>query len=208
MPWPTRLPLIAILRGITPDEVLDHVGVLIEEGFDAIEVPLNSPDWQRSIALTVQTYGLKALIGAGTVLEPAEVELLAALGSKLVVTPNTNEEVIRSAVALSQTTCIGCMTPSEVFTAIKAGAQALKIFPGGLLGPAYIKALLAVIPKHVPVFVVGGITPANLHEYLAVGCAGAGLGSDLYKPGQFLETTRERAQAFVAAYRRYQEQVQ
>ncbi|WP_035051745.1 2-dehydro-3-deoxy-6-phosphogalactonate aldolase [Andreprevotia chitinilytica] len=201
MKWPTQLPLIAILRGITPDEVVPHLRALIDAGFDAIEIPLNSPDWEKSIALAVHEFGKKALIGAGTVLDPVQVEVLAALGSKLVVTPNTDPDVIHRAVELGQTTCIGCMTASEAFAAIKAGAQAIKIFPGGVLGPAYIRALKAVLPSELPVFAVGGITPANLHEYLAAGCIGAGLGNDLYKAGQPVERTRQQAQAFVQAYR-------
>lgn len=201
MSWNTELPLIAILRGITPQEVADHVQTLLLAGFDAIEIPTNSPDWQQSIGDTVKKFGDRALIGAGTVLQPAQVEELAALGGQLVVTPNTQPAVIRRAVALGMTVCAGCATASEAFNALEAGAQALKIFPSVSFGPDYIKALKAVLPPQIPVFAVGGITPENLHLYLAAGCVGAGLGGDLYRAGQSLERTAQQAAAFVRAYK-------
>jgi 2-dehydro-3-deoxyphosphogalactonate aldolase len=201
MNWTTNLPLIAILRGIRPEEVEQHVGALIEAGFDAIEIPLNSPDWARSIASMVTMFGHKALIGAGTVLEPEQVDQLAAMNSRLVVTPNTDVAVIRHAVGKGMTVAAGCATASEAFAALKAGAQALKIFPSSAFGPDYIKALKAVLPADVPVFAVGGVTPENLHAFLAAGCVGAGLGSDLYRPGQPVSRTAEQARAFVAAYK-------
>jgi 2-dehydro-3-deoxyphosphogalactonate aldolase len=201
MSWNTELPLIAILRGITPQEVADHVQTLLEAGFDAIEIPMNSPDWQQSIGDTVNKFGDRALIGAGTVLQPAQVEELAALGGQLVVTPNTQPAVIRRAVALGMTVCAGCATASEAFNALEAGAQALKIFPSVSFGPDYIKALKAVLPPQIPVFAVGGITPENLHLYLAAGCVGAGLGGDLYRAGQSVDRTAQQAAAFVRAYK-------
>lgn len=201
MSWPTKLPLIAILRGITPDEAEAHVGALIEAGFDAIEIPLNSPDWAQSIGAMVAKFGDNALIGAGTVLETAQIDTLATLNSKLVVTPNTDAAVIRQAVAQGMMVAAGCATASEAFTALKAGAQALKIFPSSAFGPGYIKALKAVLPPEVPVFAVGGVTPENLHEFMAAGCIGAGLGSDLYRAGQPLSRTAEKARAFIAAYK-------
>lgn len=201
MSWQTELPLIAILRGITPQEVHAHVQVLLDAGFDAIEIPLNSPQWQQSIGTMVQTFGEQALIGAGTVLQVQQVDELAALGSKLVVTPNTQPAVISRAVLLGMTVCAGCATASEAFNALEAGAQALKIFPSVSFGPDYIKALKAVLPPQVPVFAVGGITPENLHLYLAAGCVGAGLGGDLYRAGQPVERTAQQAAAFVRAYK-------
>ncbi|WP_413736343.1 2-dehydro-3-deoxy-6-phosphogalactonate aldolase [Sodalis sp. RH21] len=201
MNWNDRLPLIAILRGITPDEVLDHVEVLLAAGFDAVEIPLNSPNWRESIGKTVQAYGSRALIGGGTVLKPERVDELAALGGKLVVTPNIQPEVIRRAVSLGMTVCPGCATATEAFTALDAGAQALKIFPSVSFGPDYIKALKAVLPPEVPVFAVGGITPENLHLYLKAGCIGAGLGGDLYRAGQDVGRTARQAAAFVQAYK-------
>ena len=195
------LPLIAILRGITPQEVDAHVDVLIAAGFNAIEIPLNSPDWQISIANMVEKYGKSTLIGGGTVLTPKNVDLLAGIGSKLVVTPNTSPPVIRRAVELGMTVCAGCATATEAFNALDAGAQALKIFPSSAFGPDYIKALKAVLSPEVPVFAVGGVTPENLHQFLAAGCVGAGLGSDLYRAGQPVSRTAQKASAFIKAYK-------
>ncbi|MDQ7996592.1 MAG: 2-dehydro-3-deoxy-6-phosphogalactonate aldolase [Luteibacter sp.] len=201
MAWPTALPLIAILRGITPDEVVDHVEVLIEAGFDAIEIPLNSPDWRRSIPLAVQAAGKRALVGAGTVLSPELASEVADLGGHLMVTPNTDPATIRKARERNLYTAIGFMTPSEAFAALAAGAQSLKLFPATNLGPAYIKAIRAVLPPDVPLLAVGGVTPDNLGQFLDAGCIGAGLGGDLYKPGQPVSRTRDQAAAFVKAYR-------
>lgn len=207
MSWKTEvfdgelLPLIAILRGITPAEVEQHVEVLIEAGFNAIEIPLNSPDWQTSIKAVSAKYGARALIGGGTVLTPQNVDQLAELGGKLVVTPNTSAPVIRRAVELGMVVCAGCATASEAFTALEAGAQGLKIFPSSAFGPDYIKALKAVLPPEIPVFAVGGVTPENLHLFMAAGCVGAGLGSDLYRGGQPVSRTQQQARAFIDAYR-------
>jgi len=193
--------LVAILRGIYPHEASDHVGALIEEGFRYIEIPLNSPQWQKSIAEMVIRYGDSACIGAGTVLKVEQVDFLAQIGAKLVVTPNTQPAVIRRAVDAGMRVCAGCATATEAFTALEAGAQWLKIFPSAAFGPAYISALKAVLPPQVPVLAVGGVTPENLEEYLRAGCAGAGLGGDLYRAGQDVETTRVQARRFMAAWR-------
>lgn len=200
MQWQTSLPLIAILRGITPDEALAHVGAAIAAGFDTVEIPLNSPQWQQSIPAVVGAYGAQALIGAGTVLQEAQVDRLAQLGARLVVTPNVQPAVIRRAVGHGMTVCAGCATASEAFTALEAGAQALKIFPSSAFGPDYIRALKAVLPASVPVFAVGGVTPENLAQWIEAGCAGAGLGGDLYRAGQPVTRTAEQAAAFVRAY--------
>jgi 2-dehydro-3-deoxyphosphogalactonate aldolase len=201
MQWQTKLPLIAILRGITPEEALAHVGAVIDAGFDAVEIPLNSPQWEKSLPAIIDTWGDKALIGAGTVLKPEQVDQLHRMGARLIVTPNIQPEVIRRAVSYGMTVCPGCATASEAFTALDAGAQALKIFPSSAFGPDYIKALKAVLPPEVPVFAVGGVTPENLAQWLNAGCAGAGLGSDLYRAGQTVERTAQQAKAFVKAYR-------
>ena len=201
MQWQTKLPLIAILRGITPDEALAHVGSVIDAGFDAVEIPLNSPQWEQSIPAIVDAYGDKALIGAGTVLKPEQVDALARMGCQLIVTPNIHSEVIRRAVGYGMTVCPGCATATEAFTALEAGAQALKIFPSSAFGPQYIKALKAVLPSDIAVFAVGGVTPENLAQWIDAGCAGAGLGSDLYRAGQSVERTAQQAAAFVKAYR-------
>ncbi|MCW5237656.1 2-dehydro-3-deoxy-6-phosphogalactonate aldolase [Verminephrobacter eiseniae] len=198
---PFRLPLIAILRGLRPDEALAHVAALVEAGFDAIEIPLNSPDWSSSIAAAVSAFGSRAVIGAGTVLQARQVEALQRIGARMIVTPNTAPPVIARARAAGMWTCIGCMSATEAFAALDAGAQMLKIFPASALGPAYIRALKAVLPPAVPVFAVGGISTGNLPDYLAAGCAGAGLGGELYRAGQDVQRTREQAQAFVQAFR-------
>ncbi|EEQ5313025.1 2-dehydro-3-deoxy-6-phosphogalactonate aldolase [Escherichia coli] len=192
---------VAILRGIKPDEALAHVGAVIDAGFDAVEIPLNSPQWEQSIPAIVDAYGDKALIGAGTVLKPEQVDALARMGCQLIVTPNIHSEVIRRAVGYGMTVCPGCATATEAFTALEAGAQALKIFPSSAFGPQYIKALKAVLPSDIAVFAVGGVTPENLAQWIDAGCAGAGLGSDLYRAGQSVERTAQQAAAFVKAYR-------
>lgn len=200
MNWPTRLPLIAILRGIRPEEALEHAQALVEAGFDAIEIPLNSPGWASSVRSVADALGGRALIGGGTVLREQEADALAEAGGRLVVTPNTRPALIAHAVRRGLHVAAGFATASEAFAALDAGAQALKLFPATTYGPGHVKALRAVLPP-VPLFAVGGITPANLGEYLAAGCIGAGLGSDLYKPGQGVTRTAATARDFVAAYR-------
>lgn len=196
---PFRLPLIAILRGITPAEVESHATALVEEGFDAIEVPLNSPDWQDSIARLQAGFGRRASIGAGTVLHEADVDALAALGVRLIVTPNTRPALIRHVVASGMDVVAGFSTPSEAFDALQAGAAMLKLFPASTHGPGHVRALRAVLPC-TPIFAVGGISPDTLPAWLAAGCTGAGLGGELYKAGQSAEQTRLRARAFRHAY--------
>lgn len=195
-----EIPLIAILRGIKPDEVLAHISVLIEEGFHYVEIPLNSPEWEKSIPLSIEMYGEKVKIGAGTVLSKENVDKLAAMKARIIVTPSINTDVIRSALEHNMEVFPGCATATEAFSAIDAGAVNLKIFPTAPLGVNYVKALMSVIPKEIAIYAVGGITPDNLHEYLSIGCYGAGLGNDLYRIGQTPEKTREKAQAFISAY--------
>ena len=196
---PFRLPLIAILRGITPDEALAHVGALVEEGYDAIEIPTNSPDWQASVASCVREYGARAAIGAGTVLTRALADALVDAGGTLMVTPNTQPALIRHAVDRGLQVAAGFATASEAFAALDAGAQMLKLFPASVHGPALVRALRSVLPP-VPIFAVGGITPENLPGYLAAGCQGAGIGGELYQPGQSVERTRQGARRFRQAY--------
>ena len=199
---PFRLPLIAILRGVRPDEVLAHVQVLVDAGYDAIEIPLNSPDWADSIGAARRTFGAQAMIGAGTVLRASEVDAVQALGCGLVVTPNTRPAVIAHAVERGLQVVAGCATASEAFDALDAGAQMLKIFPASVYGPALVRALRAVLPP-VPLFAVGGVTPANLGDFLGAGCSGAGMGGELYRAGQAPAQTRRNADAFVHALRRH-----
>lgn len=198
-PCPFHLPLIAILRGIHADEALAHVQALVEEGYDAIEVPLNSPDWARSIELAIRDFGDRAWIGGGTVLRTRDVDLLATLGARFIVTPNTNPALIRHAVGRGLQVCAGFATPSEAFAALDAGAQMLKLFPASTYGTQHVRALRAVLPP-VPLFVVGGVTPSILADFLSAGSLGAGIGGELYTPGQAVECTRQRARAFRQAY--------
>ena len=190
-----RLPLIAILRGIRPEEVLGHIDALVEEGYDGIEIPMNSPEWEKSIGLAVAAYGDRATIGAGTVLREHQVDALAKLGGRLMVTPNTNPTLIRQALDHGLMVAAGCATASEAFAAVYAGAQILKIFPATTYGPGHVRALRSVLPP-IPLFVVGGITPNNLAEYLQAGATGAGIGADLYRAGQSVARTRVHASAF------------
>ncbi|HCT4438947.1 TPA: 2-dehydro-3-deoxy-6-phosphogalactonate aldolase [Klebsiella aerogenes] len=193
-----KVKLVAILRGIQPGEAAEHIAALIDAGFRYIEIPLNSPDWQQSIPAMVRQFGERSVIGAGTVLKVEQVDFLAEAGAKLIVTPNTAPAVIRRAVEKGMLVCAGCATASEAFSALDAGAQWLKIFPSSAFGPDYIRALKAVLPPEVPVLAVGGVTPENLHSWRQAGCAGAGLGSDLYRAGQPLARTRQQAQRFIA----------
>jgi 2-dehydro-3-deoxyphosphogalactonate aldolase len=197
--WTPTMPLIAILRGIRPDEAIAHVGALVAAGFDAIEIPLNSPDWQMSIKLAVDHFGERAWIGGGTVLTTSGVDTLQGLGARLVVAPNTRPALIRHAVARNLKVVPGVATPTEAFDALEAGAQALKVFPATTYGPEFIRALRTVLPS-VPLYAVGGITPENLGAYLEAGCAGAGLGSQLYRPAQAVSRTEFMAKAFLQAF--------
>lgn len=196
---PFRLPLIAILRGIRAHEAQAHVQALVEEGYDAIEVPLNSPGWANSIGTAIGEFGDRAWIGGGTVLRTQDVDALVALGARFIVTPNTNPALIRHAVDRGLQVVAGFATASEAFAAIDAGAQMLKLFPASTYGAQHVRALRAVLPP-VPLLVVGGVTHLSLPEYLSAGCAGAGIGGELYKPGQPPSRTRECARAFKQAY--------
>ena len=200
MGWPTALPLVAILRGITPAEAAAHARALLDAGFDAIEVPTNSPDWADSVRAIVQL-APQALVGAGTVLTAHDLDALQAAGGRLAVSPHVDVALVADSVARGLVALPGAMTPSEVFAAWRAGATGVKIFPAGSLGPGHVKALRAVLPPGLPLLAVGGVSPANLADYLRAGCTGAGLGSELYRPGQTPETTAQHAAAFVAAYR-------
>lgn len=196
---PFRLPLIAILRGIQPHEAAPHVRALVEQGYDAIEIPLNSPDWATSIGQVASEFRQQAWIGGGTVLREADVDTLHALGARFIVTPNTHPPLIGHAVARGLHVVAGFATPSEAFAALDAGAGMLKLFPASTYGPGHLRALRSVLPP-VPLFAVGGITPANLAEYLSSGGTGAGIGGELYKPGQPLEQTHLHARSFKQAY--------
>jgi 2-dehydro-3-deoxyphosphogalactonate aldolase len=199
-PWTPSLPLVAILRGIRPDEVLAHGQALLDAGFDTLEVPTNSPAWADSVAALAAAFGDRAMVGAGTVLDHHHLDALQGAGGRLVVTPHTDPDLVREAAARGLHTLIGFATASEAFAALRAGAQGLKLFPAGVLGAAHARALRAVLPRETPLYAVGGVRPDNLAEYLAAGCQGAGLGSELYRPGQAPQETAERAAAYVQAF--------
>jgi 2-dehydro-3-deoxyphosphogalactonate aldolase len=194
------LPLVAILRGITPAEAAAHARVLLDAGFGAIEVPTNSPDWATSVR-TIAQLAPHALVGAGTVTRADELDALQAAGGRLAVSPHTDPALIAEAVRRGLVALPGALTPSEVFAAVRAGAAMVKLFPAASLGPAHVKALRAVLPPALPLLAVGGVSPATLVDYLRAGCAGAGLGGELYRPGQSPQATAAHAAAFVAAYR-------
>jgi 2-dehydro-3-deoxyphosphogalactonate aldolase len=194
-------PLIAILRGVTPDEADSVAAVIVEAGFGAIEVPLNSPDPCTSIELIARLFGDKVLVGAGTVLEPRQVDEVAAAGGKLIVAPNSDHAVIERAIKLGLAVAPGVATPTEAFAALKAGASALKLFPGEALGPDVVKAWRAVLPKETPLFPVGGVTPERMGAYRRAGASGFGIGSALYKPGAGVQDVAREAAMFVKAWR-------
>jgi 2-dehydro-3-deoxyphosphogalactonate aldolase len=194
-------PLVAILRGVTPAEVEGVGGALVEAGFRIIEVPLNSPDPLESIARLARRFGDDATIGAGTVIDPADVTRVADAGGQLVVSPCTDPDVIRSTRAAGMVSAPGFFTPSEAFTAIRAGAQALKLFPAEAASPEVVRAQRAVLPDDVPLIVVGGISPEKIPAYHSAGADGFGLGGAIYKPGLSVADVAARARAFVAAVR-------
>jgi len=196
-----RLPLVAILRGITPEEALPIGHALVAAGFAIIEVPLNSPRPFESIRALSAEFGRDVLVGAGTVTDPAQVAELASAGGRIVVMPHGDPEVIRAAKAAGLLCVPGVSTPTEGFAALRSGADALKLFPAELLTPRVLKAMLSVFPRGTRFLPVGGIAPDNMGEFVSAGAAGFGLGSALYKPGATAAQVTDRAQAFAAAWR-------
>ncbi len=196
-----RLPLVAILRGITPVESPAMLRALTDQGFLLIETPLNSPEPYASIRAMRAIAPPDALIGAGTVKTPAEVAAVAEAGGDLIVMPHADVAVIAAAKARGLIAMPGVATPTEAFAALSAGADALKAFPAEMITPAVVKAWRAVIPADAPILPVGGITPDNMAPYLAAGASGFGLGSALYRPGDSAARVGEKAAAFVSAWR-------
>jgi 2-dehydro-3-deoxyphosphogalactonate aldolase len=195
------LPLVAILRGVEPGEAVAIGQVLVDAGFPALEVPLNSPEPLRSIAALAEAFGERVLVGAGTVLDPADVGRVAAAGGRLIVMPHADPAIIHAAKASSLWCIPGVATPTEAFGALSAGADALKMFPAEALPPTVVKAWRAVLPNQAWLLPVGGITPERMAAYLAAGADGFGLGSALYQRGRTPAETAARAGAFAAAYR-------
>lgn len=193
-------PLVAILRGVTPDEVSDIGEALFDAGITWIEVPLNSPDPLDSITKLVARLGDHAVIGAGTVLTSDEVAAVAATGARLIVSPNMNPDVIRMTKAKGMISLPGVFTATECFAALDAGADGLKFFPGDLIGPVGLKALKAVLPTTVTTYAVGGVSADNVPDWLAAGAHGFGLGSALYKPGDTAQDVAKKAKAIVTAF--------
>lgn len=195
-----ELPLVAILRGLTPADAPAIGEALTRAGFRLIEVPLNSPQPLASIAHLAAVHP-EALVGAGTVLSVQEVREVHAAGGRLMVSPCLDAAVVRAALDLGMVCLPGVLSPSEAFAALRLGAQGLKLFPAEMTPPVVVKALRAVIPRQVPLLPVGGVSPQNLGAYRAAGASGAGLGSALYRPGDSAGRVGEQARAFVNAWR-------
>ena len=201
IPFPEMTyPLVAILRGLKPEETEAVVGGLIETGFTAIEIPLNSPDPFRSIEIAAKLAPAHCLIGAGTVLTVDDVANLDAAGGRLMVSPNVEPDVIRAAAAKGMVTLPGVFTATEALAAARAGATGLKFFPASVLGPAGINAIRAVLPTDLTIAAVGGVSEANFADYVSAGITAFGLGSSLYKPGMTAGQVLERARVTLAAY--------
>jgi len=191
-------PLVAIIRGVTPDEAEAIGDAIYEGGIRIIEVPLNSPDPFASIERLAKKFGEGVLVGAGTVLDPTDVGRVWDVGGRIIVSPDTNPDVIAATAAIGLVSSPGYFTPSEAFEAIESGATSLKLFPAEAATPAVLKAHLAVLPKDISVLPVGGIKPDNLSQWLEAGASGFGLGGGLYKPGQSAEDTLTKTRAYLA----------
>jgi 2-dehydro-3-deoxyphosphogalactonate aldolase len=194
------LPLVAIVRGIKPEESVAVGEALFEAGFKIVEVPLNSPSPFISIGQLARSLGNRMIVGAGTVLTIEGVQGVADAGGQIVISPNANPDVIKKSVELGLISFPAFFTATEAFSAVHAGCHALKLFPAELAGPLGLKALKAVLPKDMPVFPVGGVEPGNMKPYLDVGAAGFGIGSSVYKPGDTPEIVFNKADAFVKAW--------
>ncbi len=193
-----RCPLVAILRGVRPDEV-EAIGDALEQaGIAIIEVPLNSPDPLDSIARLVKRCGERLLIGAGTVMTPAQVQQIADVGGRLIVTPHAAVDVVRAAKSLGMLACPGFATPTEAFALIAAGADALKLFPAEAASPAVLRAIRAVLPPELAILPVGGIAPGNMAAWREAGAAGFGIGSAIYKPGDTAAIVAGKARDLLA----------
>ncbi len=194
-PWLDACPLVAILRGVTPDEVEAIGGALLAEGLNILEVPLNSPNALESIRRLHGAFGERALIGAGTVTTEDEVTAIARAGARLLVTPHADPSLVLAARARGMAACPGFFTPAEAFALLGAGADALKLFPAEAASPAMLKALLAVLPRGTAILPVGGMAPETIPAWRAAGATGYGIGSSLYRPGDTPATVTAKAKA-------------
>lgn len=199
----SRCPLVAILRGVRPDEVEAIGEVLVDAGFSLIEVPLNSPDPLNSIFRLAKRFGNRTVIGAGTVVRVVDVAAVRDAGGTMIISPNTNPHVIAASRKAALVSLPGIATPSEAFAAICSGATALKLFPAEAAGPAVLKAMHAVLPNHTRILPVGGIEADGMEAWLGAGAAGFGLGSALFKPGYDAAEVGKRARIFVEKIRHF-----
>ena len=195
-------PVVAILRGVRPDEALDHVSELFDAGLRAVEAPLNSPDPLATIGRVAAAWGDRMAVGAGTVLTAQQVDQIAGVGGRIIVSPNVNAAVIRRAVGLGLDPAPGFATATEGFAALEAGARHLKLFPASTYGPGHLKQLKAVLPGEATVWAVGGVGPDTLEAWWSAGARAFGLGGELYRPGQSPAETRDKARRVVDAARR------
>ncbi len=201
--WLERCPVIAILRGIRPEEA-ESIGTALERaGISIVEVPLNSPDPFESISILSRALGPRMLVGAGTLTDPKQVSEVAAAGGRLIVTPHANTEIVRAAKAIGLFAVPGFFNPTEAFTLLDAGADAIKLFPSEVLGVPMLKALLAVLPKNALVIPVGGIQASNIAPWMCAGAQGVGAGSSIYRQGDDATNVQTKAEALVDAVRAY-----
>ena len=197
-----KLPLVAILRGISPEEILSVANLLIEEGIRIIEIPLNSPEPYRSIEILVNHCQRDVLIGAGTVLSETEVERVKQAGGTLVVSPNTNTNVINKTKEQNMVSIPGACTPTEIYVAIEAGCDAVKLFPAEVISPTAAKAIRAIMPPQLLLLAVGGINVNNMSEYMDMGINGFGIGSTFYKKGKSLSDIKHDTREVIATYQK------
>jgi len=196
-------PLIAILRGLEPDQAIPVAEVLVDSGFRFIEVPLNSPEPLKSINVIAKRFGDNVVIGAGTVLSTDDVTNVVEAGGQVIVAPNMNSKVGTLACELGASWCPGVATPTEAFAALELGASILKLFPAEIIPPKAVKAMRAVLPAEASLAMVGGITPEAMHDYLDAGANSFGLGSALFKPEYDIKELRQRAASFTSAFKKY-----
>jgi 2-dehydro-3-deoxyphosphogalactonate aldolase len=196
-------PIVAILRGLRPDEAVDVAAALIEAGICILEVPFNSPEPLASIGAIAKAFGEQAIIGGGTVLTRADVDALAAAGGRIMVTPNTDPHIIEQGLARGLEVMPGFLTPTEAFRAVQAGARRLKLFPGATVGPAHLKAIREVLPPAIGLWAVGGTDAEALAGWLKAGAEGIGVGGALFRPGDSPARVGKRAAALVSAWQRW-----